>query len=89
MIVHDREPADGDGEDFRKFLQPKLDPFSAVDWAFAQQECATHAARDAVIPTSYGRVDEVGTGHCMAEISCVVDAVYPNSLAESIVHCLS
>ena len=36
----------------------------AVDRAFAQQESATNAAGDAVKPTSYGRVDELGTGDC-------------------------
>ena len=35
-----REPADGDGENTRKFLEPKLDPFLAVDRAFAEQESA-------------------------------------------------
>ena len=58
------EAADRDGEDFRKFLQPKLDPFLTVDRAFAQQEGATDAAGDAVIPTGCGRVDEVGTSRC-------------------------
>ena len=43
VIVHDGEPADGDGEDSRKFLEPKLDPFLAVDRAFAEQE--TRVAR--------------------------------------------
>jgi hypothetical protein len=40
-----------------------LDLFLGVDRAFAQQESAKNAAGDAVIPTSYGRVDEVGTRH--------------------------
>ena len=49
MIVHDRERADGDGEDMREFLESMFDPFSAVDRAFAEQENATHAAGDAVM----------------------------------------
>ena len=63
VIVHDGEPADGDGKNTRKFLEPKLDPFLAVDRAFAEQERASDAAGDAVIPTGYGRIDEVGTRH--------------------------
>ena len=30
VVIHDREPADGYGEDFRKFFQPFFDPFFAV-----------------------------------------------------------
>jgi hypothetical protein len=63
VIVHDGEPADGDGENTRKFLEPKLDPFLAVDRAFAQQESASDAAGDAGLPTGYGRIDEVGARH--------------------------
>jgi hypothetical protein len=64
VIVHDGEPAGGDGENTRKFLEPKLDPFLAVDRAFAEQESASDAAGDEVIPTSYGRVDDEGASHC-------------------------
>ena len=64
MIVHDGKPTDGHREDTRKFLQPLFDPFSAVELAFTEQECASHAARDAVIPASYGGIDEMGAGHC-------------------------
>ena len=77
MIVHDGEPADGDGENTRKFLEPELNRFLAVDRAFAQQESAAHAAGDAVVPTGYGRVDEVARGMDMGGISSCVDAVYP------------
>ena len=59
-----RESADGDGEDVRKFFQPKLDPFFADERAFAQQESASHAAAGAMVPTGYGRVDEVRTSRC-------------------------
>ena len=38
MILSHQEPADGDGENTCKFLEPKLDPFSAVDGPFAEQE---------------------------------------------------
>ena len=88
MIVHDREAADGDGEDIRKFSS-RLDPFSAVDRAFAQQENETYAAGDAVMPTGYGRVDEVAGPLSWVGSPGVVDAVYPNWLVGSIVHCLS
>ncbi len=39
-----RKPADG--ENTRRFLEPKLDPFLAVDRGFAQQESASDATRD-------------------------------------------
>ena len=38
MIIHDREPADGDRKDLRKFLEPVLDPFLSVVGPFAEQE---------------------------------------------------
>ena len=48
MVIHDGKPADGDGEDIRKFLESLFDPFFAV--AFAEQKGAADAACDAVIP---------------------------------------
>ncbi len=60
----DREAADSDGEDFRRFLESMLDPCCAIARAFAQQEGATDAAGDAVIPTGYRGVDEVRASHC-------------------------
>ena len=78
MIVHHREPGDGDCEDLCKFLQPKLDRFSAVDRAFAQQESATLAAGDAMILTGYGRIDEVARGMVTGGVFWFVGGVYPN-----------
>jgi hypothetical protein len=49
MAVHHRKPADGDGGDFRVFLRPMLDPFSAVEWAFTERVRMWHPAPDALI----------------------------------------
>jgi hypothetical protein len=46
-----RKPASGEGEKSRKFFESTLDPYLAIARAFAEQESATHAAGDAVIPT--------------------------------------
>ena len=60
MVIHDREPADGDCEDIRKFLSSKFDPFFAVERSFGEQECAADTAGDAsVIPARHGYVDEL------------------------------
>ena len=66
VVIHDRETADGDREDIRKFLQSKFDPFFAVesrvavvDRCFAEQEGAADATGDAVIPARHGYVDEL------------------------------
>ena len=61
MVIHDREPADGHREDFRKFLEPIFDPVLAVVLPFPEQEGAPDTARDAVIPAGYGRIDQMGT----------------------------
>ena len=50
MIVHHREPADGDREDIGKFLQSTFDPFFAVEWSIVEQERAADAPGDAVVP---------------------------------------
>ena len=63
MIVQHREPADGNRENVRKFLESLFDPFSAVGWSFGEQECAADAAGDAVVPARDGYVDEVGASH--------------------------
>ncbi len=63
MVVHDRENADGHGENARKFLEPPFDPFPTVERSFAEQERAPHAARDAVIPAGYAGIDEMCAGH--------------------------
>ena len=52
VVVHDGEPADGNGKDFRKFLKPSFDPIFASTPAFGltEQERALDAAVNAVIP---------------------------------------
>jgi hypothetical protein len=51
--------ADGNRENVREFFQAMLDPFSAVIRPFCEQECAPDTASDAVIPASYGGVDQM------------------------------
>ncbi len=48
-------------EDLSKFFEPMLDPLLAVERSLAAQAGPPDAATHAVIPTSYGGVDEVGT----------------------------
>jgi hypothetical protein len=52
VVIHDGEPADGDGKNLCKFLQSKLDPLFAVERffvfvavCFAQQKGASDIAR--------------------------------------------
>ena len=66
VVINDRETTSGDGEDIRKFLQSKFDPFFAVesrvavvDRCFAEQEGAADATADAVLPARDGYVDEL------------------------------
>ena len=46
MVIHDGEPADGHGENIRKFFQPFFDPFFAGGFSLglAEKERATHGA---------------------------------------------
>jgi hypothetical protein len=37
VIVHHREPTDGHGEDFRKFLEPALEPILPAVVSFSEQ----------------------------------------------------
>jgi hypothetical protein len=37
VIVHHREPTDGHGEDFRKFLEPVLEPLRLAVVSFSEQ----------------------------------------------------
>ena len=37
VIVHHREPTDGHGEDFRKFLEPVFEPLPPVVVSFSEQ----------------------------------------------------
>ena len=48
-------------EDLSKFFEPMLDPLLAVERSLAAQAGPPDAATHAVIPTSYGGVDELGT----------------------------
>ena len=48
-------------EDLSKFFEPMLDPLLAVEPSLAAQAGPSDAASHAVIPTSYGGVDELGT----------------------------
>jgi hypothetical protein len=49
VVIEYRRPADGDGEDFCKFLESTFDPFLTVPGRFAQEECSAHATSDAVM----------------------------------------
>ena len=48
-------------EELSKFFEPMLDPLLAVERSRAAQAGPPGAASHAVIPTSYGGVDELGT----------------------------
>jgi hypothetical protein len=37
VIVHNRKPADGHGEDFRKFLEPVFEPLLPAVISFSEQ----------------------------------------------------
>jgi hypothetical protein len=60
MIVHHRETTDTYREEFRKFLEPVLDPLHAIVISFPHQERAAHAACDAVVPAGQRDIDELG-----------------------------
>ena len=59
VIIHDREAADGYGEDFRKFFESPIDPFFAVERTFREEKRASHTASHAVIPAGHGNIDEM------------------------------
>jgi hypothetical protein len=50
-------------------LQSVIDPILAVFRPFPEQERASDAASDAVIPASYGNIDEMRASHCHGWIS--------------------
>jgi len=50
VVIQDRKARHRHREDFRKFVEPALDPDLAVVGAFTQQGRAAHAPRDAVVP---------------------------------------
>ena len=59
MIIHHRETTDGHREDLSEFLEPVLNPILAVLIAFTEQERATNATRDAVVPVSNRRINQL------------------------------
>ena len=50
VIVQNREPAHGNGENVRKFAEPMFDPGLTVLMFVAEQERASDATGNAVIP---------------------------------------
>ena len=77
VIIHHREPADGHGEDFRKFLESMLDPFFAVDQTLREEKRTPDTASDAVIPTSYRHVDKMARAIVISEPPGVILRNYP------------
>src|SRR5271166_3262402 len=69
VIVQDREPREGHREDFRKFLEPMLDPAFPVVHPFPEQEGPPHAARHTVKPAGHGRINQMGTRNRHGRIS--------------------
>jgi hypothetical protein len=60
MIIHHRETTDGHRKDLRKLFKPFLKPLLAVVISLTEQERATHAARDAVVPAGQRNINELG-----------------------------
>ena len=58
MIVHHREPTDGHGEDFGKFLEPVFEPLLPVVVSFSEQERLANTARHAVVPAGHGQINQ-------------------------------
>ena len=61
VVIQDREPRNGRGEDLSKFLKPMLDPAITVEGPFPEQEGAAHTARHAVIPASHRSINQMRT----------------------------
>jgi len=55
--------------DLSKFLQSVIDPYFTVVRPLAEQERPPHAASDAVVPASEGRVNQVRTCNRLCRIS--------------------
>ena len=96
VVVHDGKPADGDGEEIRKFLQAKFDPFfavarflAAVERDFAQQECAADTAGDAVIPARNRYIDKMGASHRHGVSPRVISGIHLTRQLVSILQCVS
>ena len=66
VIVHNGKSPDGNRKDLSKFLQPLVDPDPAVIGSFPEQKCSAHAASDAMVPPSYGGIDEVWRAMAMS-----------------------
>jgi hypothetical protein len=58
VIVHHREPTDGHGEDFRKFLEPVFEPILPAVVSFPEQERLAYTARHAVVPPGHGQINQ-------------------------------
>src|SRR5271165_782735 len=69
VIIRHREPADGDREDLRQFLQALLDPRLTVVLPLPQQERAPDAPCQAVVPASQSGIDEMSTCDCHHQCS--------------------
>ena len=61
MIIHHRKSADSDREDVRQMREPLFDPALAdgISSGVTEQLPAAHAASDAVVPTSDGKIHEL------------------------------
>jgi hypothetical protein len=63
MVVHETEPAYGNCKDLVKFLQSILDPILTPWSSFvAHKMSPTNAARNTMIPTTYGGINKSRTG---------------------------
>jgi hypothetical protein len=69
VIIHQRKATARHREDLRKFLQPAIDPFFAVEFPFPQEKGTADTAGHTVIPASQRNVDEVGARDCRGGIS--------------------
>jgi hypothetical protein len=63
MVAHQTEPAYGNSKDLVKFLQSILDPILTPWSSFvAHKMSPTNAARNTMIPTTYGGINKSRTG---------------------------
>ncbi len=61
VVIQDREPRNGHGEDLSKFLKPMIDPAFTVEGPFPEQEGAAHTARHEAIPASHRSINQMHT----------------------------
>jgi hypothetical protein len=64
VIVHHREPTDGHGEDFRKFLEPVFESLPPVVVSFSEQERLAYTARHAVVRPGHGQINQFRSSDC-------------------------